>query len=41
MVNSTYVIRFKSGVTRQERTSQTATIHNAVCYKKLILENYE
>jgi len=37
VVKSTFVVRFKSGVTRQERTSQAATIHSQTVtsnYKK-------
>jgi len=36
IINSTFVIRFKYGVTRQKTASQAATIHSAnlVCHAK-------
>ena len=34
IINSTFVIRFKSGVSRQETASQLATIHSATVIGK-------
>jgi len=41
IINSTFVIRFKSGKTRQKTTSQAATIHsaNVVHHKKKLRNN--